>query len=209
MSITLLISSGRGPIECAAAVGLMAAFIAEQATAKGHEALVVERIAAGGENCFHSITLSFEQSAREFCQSFAGSVLWICPSRFRPGHKRKNWFISVSCLEFPEVESLIRPSDIKMTTYRAGVGNGGQNVNKTDSSVRIVHLPTGITVESNEERSQQRNKKIGLLRLAKILREREEERTAANQKTKWDQHNQLVRGNPVMTFAGEDFRRAT
>ena len=201
----LLVSAGRGPVECQVAVGQALKEICKEAVSLNIEAEVIDSEEAP-YGLFSGLIALRSDDAETFAKSWTGTIKWICPSSIRKDHRRKNWFIGVSLLSPPPANMSIKDSDLKYETMRAS-GPGGQHVNKTDSAVRLTHIPTDIVVSAQEERSQYRNKSLALARLNEALNNLAKQNVAKAEKDRWVEHNNLERGNEIRIYKGLNFER--
>lgn len=192
------LSAGRGPVECARAVALVAKELlkyfldAELVKVKRHNT---------EPDCYMSM-LFLAESSESKEREWAGTVLWRATSnRYLPNHRRRNWFVGVSFinpLELPKISE----KDITYETMRAE-GHGGQNVNKVETAVRAIHLPFGLSVKCGTQRSQAQNREMACRLLLIKLQQSQNSDMAAFRASNWSNHDALQRGNPSKTFAGE------
>jgi putative peptide chain release factor H len=131
-------------------------------------------------------------------REWLGTIQWIFASPFRPRHPRKNWFVAVQRCEPPR--QLAMDGEIQFQSCKAS-GKGGQHVNTTDSAVRITHVPTGIVVSMQNEKSQLQNREAGMRVLrARLLAKQQEERDAQAADARRSQIRGMDRSERIRTY---------
>lgn len=201
--IILHLSSGQGPKECEWVVAQLVQALCREGVAKGLVCEPAEPVEGPVPTALLRVS---GDDAEAFAATCIGTIRWIGTSPFRPLHKRRNWFVGVQPVRVDEQSPDLRDEDIRYQTFRAS-GPGGQHVNKTDSAVRAMHVPTGLVASSQDQRSQFANKKIARLKLMMLLDEQRRAGDAGGKRALWDHNRALERGNAVRTYEGERFRR--
>jgi peptide chain release factor 2 len=155
-----------------------------------------------------SATIKFSGShAYGWLRTESGVHRLVRKSPFDSGNRRHTSFAAVFVT--PEIDEKIHieinPADIRIDTYRAS-GAGGQHVNRTDSAVRITHIPTGIVVQSQSDRSQHRNRDIAMVQLRSKLYEFEEAKRKAELNALEEAKPEVGWGNQIRSYVLDQSR---
>ena len=201
------IQSGSGGTEAQDWAEMVLRMYLRWGEAKGFK-VTLEECSAGEVAGIKSATIYFEgEYAFGWLRTETGVHRLVRKSPFDSGNRRHTSFCSVFVA--PEIddniEIEINPADLRIDTYRAS-GAGGQHVNKTDSAIRITHIPTGIVVQCQNERSQHANRDKAYKMLRARMYEQEMLKRNAEKQALEDSKSDIGWGSQIRSYVLDDSR---
>lgn len=197
----IAIHSGAGGTEAQDWAEMLLRMYTRWAEKKGYAITVLDML-KDYEAGIKSATLLIEgDNAYGYLKSEKGVHRLIRISPFDAAGKRHTSFASLDVM--PELDDDVKvdinPDDLKMDTYRSG-GAGGQHVNKTESAVRITHIPTGIIVTCQNERSQHNNREMAMkMLMAKLIELKEQEQKEKIEDIKGE-YREIAWGSQIRSY---------
>ncbi len=195
------IHAGAGGTESCDWAQILVRMYSRWAEDNGFETEVVDSLEGAGAGIKNITMIIRGEYAYGFLQSEIGVHRLVRISPFDSNKRRHTSFSSVDVI--PEVEDnidiVIGDKDIRIDTYRAS-GAGGQHINKTDSAVRITHLATEITVQSQNDRSQIKNRATAMKLLKARLYELEQEKQRASCEKHYNEKGAIKWGSQIRSY---------
>lgn len=201
------INAGAGGTEAQDWVEMLLRMYLRWAEKKDFKTDIIE-ILAGDEAGIKNVTFSVVGDySYGYLKAEAGIHRLVRISPYDAGKRRHTSFASVFL--YPDIEDEtvvdIDESELRIDTYRAS-GAGGQHVNKTDSAVRITHLPTGIVAQCQNERSQHKNKDMAMKVLKARLYELQQEEQSKKIEELHSNKKQIAWGSQIRSYVMQPYR---
>jgi peptide chain release factor 2 len=206
-SAILAINSGAGGTDAQDWAEMLLRLFSRFAERQGFEIRLLD-LQEGEEAGIKSATLELNgHQAYGLCKGESGIHRLVRISPFDSNHRRHTAFASVfvSPQVDDDIEIEILDSDLRVDVYRAS-GAGGQHVNKTSSAVRLTHLPTGVVVQCQNEKSQHRNKDLALKVLKARLYEMEMAKREAEKKETHEGLQEIGWGSQIRSYVLAPYR---
>jgi len=206
----LVVHSGEGGVDAQDFAEMLSRMYLRWADKRGFKAELLDTT-EGEEAGIKNATIELRgANAYGLTRSEIGSHRLVRLSPFDAAHRRHTAFALVEVL--PEIEGdteiVINPDDVRVDTFRSS-GAGGQHVNKTDSAVRLTHLPTGVVVTCQNERSQIQNRESAFKILRARLLERRLREEADERATLKGEHTAAGFGNRIRSYVLHPYTQVT